>query len=76
MSLLKSNCSGEVIDVMTTVEIALRLNPHKDKNKVVRRVCTHMRHRLTSDVKKILDHWRQQPDSFKWYDEFMTKAGL
>lgn len=66
----------EVQSIMLSVELALALNPNKDKNRVVQKVCTHARHRLVGNMHNIANCWRKLPDAYTHYDNMMTKAGL
>ena len=66
----------DVVSLMLSVELAIAFNPGKDKNQLVRKVCTHARHRMRGNLKTIVNGWRTKPNAYQLYDNMMTKAGL
>jgi len=76
MRIIDNRWVPEVIDVMTTVEIALHFHRGKNKDTTVRRTCNRMKHRMSPDMKAILHSWSKSNSSFDAYTKFMDKAGL
>ena len=76
MIVTNANWVPEVVSVMTTIELALIFNSHRNKNAVVRRTCNKLKHRLSNEMQMILHKWSRAHNSHDLYDTFMTKAGL
>ena len=66
----------EVIDIQITIELALIINNGRNKDSTVRRTCNNLKHRMTSELKAILNSWSKADSSFGAYSEFMDKVGL
>ena len=76
MDITDNRWSFEVIEIMTTTELALAMYYGGNKDSIVRRTCNNMKHRMTPDIKLILHSWSKASSSFDAYTEFMDKAGL
>lgn len=76
MRIIDNRWAPEVIDVMTTIELALIFNSGRNKDSVVRRTCNRIKHRMSPDIKLILHSWSKSDKPFETYTNFMDKAGL
>jgi hypothetical protein len=65
----------EYTSVLLTVELALALNPHKNKHSVVRKACNKMKWRMsTKEMHDILEHWGKSNESYTLYLNFLEST--
>lgn len=74
--MITTNSALEVVSIMTTIELALMFNSHRNKNSIVRSTCNKLKHKASPELKCILHNWSKSISPFQAYSAFMDEAGL